>query len=349
MLSIGIVGLPNAGKSTLFKALTRQEVLIAPFPFSTVEPNKAVLPVPDRRLKSLAEITKASKVTPKTVEFIDIAGLVKGAHQGEGLGNQFLAQIRNCDAVLVVIRLFRTASLRETHPRQDADIIKAELLLKDLETLNKISSDLEKIKKRGNLGKEEKLRLEAVAEARKLIQEGKYLSKFLPEKQKKILNQYRLLTIKPLISLLNTENTDSEQSRNSGASGTLRLPLKLILELEELPEQEREAFKKLYHIKANPLDEIITRCYNALGVVTFYTFAGGRHLRAWTIEKGKTIFEAAGKIHSDFQERFIRAEVLNWQRFREIKSWKTAREKGLLRVEGRHYRIEDGDIIEIKI
>lgn len=291
--SIGIVGLPNAGKSTLFKALTKKPVDIGPYPFTTIHPNFGIVQVPDERLEKIAEIIKPEKVTPTIIEFIDIAGLVKGSHKGEGLGNQFLAQIRNCDAILEVVRAFEDPRVENTtgkiDPASDIETIKIELELKDMESREKES----------------------------------------------------LLAKKPAIYLLNINGKTSYQAPKAEY---LAVNLKDEVEMFELSEAE----KKELGLKSQ-LDQLILGCYNILDLITFYTTVGFKETRAWTLKNGLTAPDAGGVVHTDFKEKFIRAEVINWQKLVESGGWKEAREQGWIQTVGRDYIVKDGDVIEFKI
>jgi hypothetical protein len=280
--SVGIVGLPNVGKSTLFKALTKKQVAIADYPFTTISPNVGVVAVPDERLEKIAQVIKPEKVTPTVIEFVDIAGLVKNAHKGEGLGNQFLAQIRNCDVILEVVKAFGD---RPT-PEDDIETIKIELEMKDLESKEKEN----------------------------------------------------LLSKKPVIYLYNTSN--GELTKND----IVNLNLRMEEEISELSEEE----KKELGIKSK-LDQLILACYNILDLITFYTITGGKETRAWTLKKGATAPQAGGRVHSDFEENFIRAEVISWQKLVAAGDWQKAREKGWIRTVGKDYVVQDGDVIEFKI
>ncbi|RLC34896.1 MAG: redox-regulated ATPase YchF [Candidatus Nealsonbacteria bacterium] len=286
--SVGIVGLPNVGKSTLFKALTKRQVDIADYPFTTIDPNVGVIQVPDERLKKIAETVKPEKVTPTVIEFVDIAGLVKNAHRGEGLGNQFLAQIRNCDAILEVVKVFG----ENPTPEEDIETIKIELEMKDLESKSTVRTQEEK----------------------------------------------NLLSQKPIIYLYNTSN--GEITKN----GIVNLNLKLEEEISELSERE----KKELGVQSQ-LDKLILACYNILDLITFYTITGGKETRAWTLKKGSKAPQAGGKVHSDFEEKFIRAEVIPWKSLIEAGSWPKAREKGWIKTVGKDYVMQDGDVIEFKI
>lgn len=346
--SVGIIGLPNVGKSTLFKALTRQEVDISNYPFCTINPNVGIVEVPDERLEKIAEIVKPKKVTPTIIEFVDIAGLVKGAHKGEGLGNQFLSRIREVNAILHIIRAFGDKSIKHVEenidPRRDIEIVNTELVMKDLETIDK---HLEKISKDAKSGDQEKTKeLEVLEKIKKKLNEGNPISVIkLDEKEKEIIKHLNFLTIKPAIYILNIrENDDYSETLKSLPENTLPIDLKIELECTELSPQE---LKEL-NLKSR-LDVLIKTCYKILNLVTFYTIKGGEETRAWTVKENTKASEAGGVVHTDFQEKFIRAEVINYKSLIETDSWKQAREKGLIRTEGRECVVKDGDIIEFKI
>jgi hypothetical protein len=335
--SVGIVGLPNVGKSTLFKALTKKPVEIAPYPFTTIQPNFSNVAVPDERLEKIAEIIKPQKVTPTVIEFVDIAGLVKGAYKGEGLGNQFLAHIRNCDAILEVVRCFADPNvenvLGEINPEKEIGILQVELLMKDLETLENLISKMEK-KGSKKIGILKKIKEE--------ISKGKPISEIdLTEEEKLEINEYQFLTEKPVLYILNT-NGKTKFSLHKVEH--LVINLKEEEEISELSEQE---IKEL-GLKSQ-ISLLIKACYNVLNLVTFFTVAGGKETRAWTVKKGVNALEAGGIVHSDFRERFIKAEVINWQKLVEAGSWSKARERGWLQIVGKDYVMQDGDVIEFKI
>ena len=340
--SIGIVGLPNVGKSTLFKALTKKPVDIGPYPFTTVHPNVGVVQVPDERLEKIAQIIKPEKVTPTVIEFIDIAGLVKGSHKGEGLGNQFLAQIRNCDAILEVVRAFEAESvenvLGEVNPEKEIEIIKTELLMKDLETLEGILSKIEKEAKKKD--KKALKKLEILKKVKEEVSRGKKISEINLE-EKEELKEYQFLTQKPIFYLLNTD-----YKKNYQIPGLNYLVVNL-KEEEEISELSQVEIKELG--MKSQLDQLILSCYNILDLITFYTVAGGKETRAWTLKRGLRAPDAGGVVHTDFKEKFIRAEVIPWQKLVESGSWLKAREKGLIRTVGKDYLVQDGDIIEFKI
>jgi hypothetical protein len=348
--SIGIVGLPNVGKSTLFKALTCQRVEIAPYPFTTINPNIGKVFVPDQRLEKIAQIVKPEKITPTTIEFIDIAGLVKGAHKGEGLGNQFLAQIRNCDAILEVIRVFKDENVehveKEINPKRDLEIVEIELLMKDLEIIDKILTKLEKEVKPGD--KEKNKKFDLLKKVRENLVLGKKVSDLsFSEEEISLLKEFQFLTQKPIIYLFNVGENEfkfEQDLKSKVGSQYLISNLKFEEEVSELTKKEIE------ELKIKPfLDQLILKCYNVLNLITFFTITGGKEVRAWTIKKGALAPEAGGKVHSDFEEKFIRAEVIPWQKLTEIGSWKRAKELGQVKIVGRDYIVEDGDVIEFKI
>ena len=341
--SIGIVGLPNAGKSTLFTALTKKQVDIAEYPFTTIDPNVGQVPVPDRRLEQIAEITKPEKITPTIISFVDIAGLVKGAHKGEGLGNQFLAHIRECDAILEVIRGFSAESIEHVegriNPEKDMEIIRLELIMKDLETLEKAIAGFEK----GARDKNSLKRLELIKRLKNGLEEGKKIDEInLTEEEISLIKDLQLLTIKPALKLINTP--EKEQEGYAEMKNVFLADLKLEKEISEIKESEREELQM-----ESSLDRLIVACYNILGLITFYTVAGEKESRAWTLEKGRDILAAAEKVHSDFKEQFKKAEVIGWQKLIECKSWLGAREKGSIQTVGKDYVVKDGDIIQFKI
>ncbi len=346
--SVGIIGLPNVGKSTLFKALTRQEVDISNYPFCTINPNVGVVQVPDERLEKISEIIKPKKTTPTIIEFVDIAGLVKGAHKGEGLGNQFLARIKEVNAILHIIRAFQDLSIKhvekDVNPKRDIEIINTELIMKDLETIEK---HLEKLQKETKAGIKEKTNeSEVLQKIKKELNEGRLISIIdLDDKEKELIKPLNFLTIKPVIHILNVrENDDYSELLKSLPENTLPIDLKIELECTELSPRE---LKEL-NLKSR-LDVLIKTCYRILNLVTFYTIKGGEETRAWTIQEGATAPEAGGAVHTDFQEKFIRAEIINYKNLLEAGSWANARSKGLIKTEGKDCLVKDGDIIEFKI
>jgi ribosome-binding ATPase len=328
-LSIGIVGLPNVGKSTLFKIITKQEVHIANYPFATIDPNVGVVAVPDERLTKLAAMSKSKKVVPAVVEFYDIAGLVKGANKGEGLGNQFLAHIRETQAIVVVLRVFENPEIihveQTVDPMRDLDIINAELILKDLDTAEKRLGKLESETRSGS--KESIKNFEALKTVRDALKRGELALKF---REEAIVRDLQLLTAKRQLYLLNGQPADVEPE--------------LIQKIKDLGADYLVA--DLGSDDASVL-ALIGKAYDILGLISFLT-TGEDETRAWTIEKGTKAPQAAGVIHTDFEKKFIRAEVVNWQKLLDAKSWAAARQKGLMRLEGKEYVVQDGDVMEIR-
>ena len=345
--SVGIVGLPNVGKSTLFKALTKKPVEIAPYPFTTIQPNLGLVFVPDERLSQVSKIIKPEKVTKTCIEFVDIAGLVKEAHKGEGLGNQFLSHIRNCDAILEVVRCFADPNvenvLGEINPEKEIEIVKVELLMKDLETLESLIS---KIEKKGDKTSHQNLvggkKIEILKKIKEEISKEKSISEInLTGEEKLEIKEYQFLTQKPILHILNTN--DKTQYSTPGVE-YLRMNLKEEEEITELSEGE---IKEL-GIKSQ-ISRLIKACYDILDLITFFTVTGGKETRAWTVKRSERAPQAGGVVHSDFEKKFIRAEVIPWQKLVQAGSWLKAREKGWLQIVGKDYIVQDGDVIEFKI
>lgn len=345
-LKIGIVGLPNVGKSTLFKALTREQVNIANFPFATIDPNVGVVKVPDERLLKLAEMSKSKKIIPAAIEFVDIAGLVKGAHEGAGLGNQFLAHIREVDAIAEVVRVFEDPDIihvnEKVGPERDIETIQLELAMADLQTVNKHLLKNEKdLKSGGKYAQEEKMILEKI---KGVLKAGDLAVKAnLSGFELGLIKDLHLLTLKPFIFVFNTGNSDKKYLNPHTRIFGVGMNLKFEAEISEMRELEAKEFKSESH-----LDDLIKAAYELLGLITYFT-TGEDETRGWTIKAGSTAPEAGAAIHTDFEEKFIRAEVINWQKLLECGSWASARAKGLLRVEGKDYVVRNGDVIEFKI
>jgi len=357
-LKIGIVGLPNVGKSTLFKALTREQVNIANFPFATIDPNVGVVKVPDERLDKLAEMSKSRKIIPAAIEFVDIAGLVKGAHEGAGLGNQFLARIREVDAIAEVVRAFEDTDIIHVEgnisPQRDIETIQLELAMADLQTVNKHLLKNEKDLKSGvKKAQEEKMVLEKI---KNILEAGDLAAKTnLSDSELKIIKDLHLLTLKPFIFVFNisAQKAPRIQVRTTKLNNGLELDLKFEAEIADMSEEEAKEFMSLRDISRREkgesrLDDLIKAAYELLGLITYFT-TGEDETRGWTIKAGYTAPQAGAVIHTDFEEKFIKAEVINWQKLLECGSWAKAREKGLLRVEGKEYVAQDGDVIEFKI
>jgi hypothetical protein len=350
-LSIGIVGLPNVGKSTLFQTITKKQVDCANYPFCTIDPNVGVVAVPDERVDKLADLTKSEKKIYTTIEFVDIAGLVKGANKGEGLGNKFLANIRETDAVIYVLRAFANDKIVNTQknidPVSEKEILDTELILKDLETIDKRLEGLQGEARSGK--KEAQKELEVVKKAQDLLAKGELIyGKEFDEDSRKILNGYQLLTSKPRLYLLNGRDEEvpkeiTEMFKNNNWP---------FLIIDVLTEFEAVGFSKEERLslglpQESELDILIKKSYELLDLITFLT-TGPDETRAWTLKKGKRAPEAGGVIHSDFEKSFIKAEAVNWKQLFDSGGFGQAREKGLIRTEGKEYVVQDGDVIEIK-
>ena len=356
-LSIGIVGLPNVGKSTLFSVLTRKAVDVSNYPFTTINPNVGVVSVPDPRLATLAALEHSARVVPATVKFVDIAGLVKGANRGEGLGNQFLAQIREVDAIVEVVRAFTAPEIAHVEgvpdPLRDYDIVDAELALKDLEGIEKRLEQTEKEARAGAKSAQESAH--ALAALRDALREGTparvKLAELRGEREREVCEReardLALLTAKPLLVLVNA-TIQKEWMRAAGEFQKRRIPA-VVINLRE--EQEAAGFvsreRQELGLGEFPLDRLIRKAFTMLGLVTFFT-TGSDETRAWTIPVGTFLPQAAGAIHSDFEQQFIRGDVIGWNSLAEAGGWGHARGKGLLRSEGKSYVVREGDVIEVK-
>jgi hypothetical protein len=355
MLSIGLVGLANVGKSTLFKALTDVNALIANYPFATIEPNTGVVPVPDERLQKLAKIYKTEKIVPATITFVDIAGLIKGASKGEGLGNQFLAHIRGVNAICHVVRAFEDENVARSgsvNPKEDIEIVNTELVLADLQTVN---NRLAKFQKEAKANPKLIAQLQQLEKIKFFLDSGRPLFENPELKNNDFwLKQLQLLTAKPVIYVFNLDEKSLQDSFLQKQMKELVKPAKALFvcaklesELKGLDESDRKELLESAHQNESSLAQLIDAAYNILGLQSFLT-AGQKEIRAWTIKKGTTALEAAGAIHSDFQRGFINAQVVNYHELIEAGSFSAAKSAGKVRTEGRDYVMQPDDVVEFR-
>ena len=358
-MKLGIVGLPNVGKSTLFNAITNAGAQSANYPFCTIEPNVGVVAVPDKRLDKLAEMYDPDKYTPASIEFVDIAGLVKGASKGEGLGNKFLSNIRECDAIVHVVRCFENDDIIHVEgsidPKRDIETINLELVLSDMEMLER---RIDKTKKMLKGDKKYQKDIDLFERVMKALEAGKPArSVECDDDEKAVLSEVALLTNKPVIYAANMSDEDFSNGLESNQgyqevktiaaeenSGVLPICAQIEEEIVDMDKEEKEMFLADMGLEESGLDRLIKECYSLLGLISYLT-AGKQEVRAWTIKKGTKAPQAAGKIHSDFERGFIRAEVIAYDDLIACGSMTAAKEKGLVRSEGKDYVMKDGDVV----
>lgn len=355
-LSIGIVGLPNVGKSTLFNALLKKQVAdVANYPFCTIEPNVGIIEVPDERLPVIAKIVNTQKIVPAAVEFYDIAGLVKGASKGEGLGNKFLSHIREVSAIIHVLRLFDDSNVihvaNKVDPKDDLQTIEAELMLADLETMSKQKEP------RGAASKDEVAAWQTIQSVRANLDKGiSVRNQQLDDEQKEHIKQLNLLTAKPVIFVFNVSEKQLEDKAATEqkikeiipTSTTLYLNAKLESEIVAFAPEEQKEYLNQYGLEETGLNRLVKKAYETLGLISFLT-GGEIEAKAWTIAKGTLAPQAAGTIHTDFEKKFIKADIVKYPDFVSASGWVKARETGKVQTVGKDYIMEDGDMVEFKI
>lgn len=337
-LSVGIVGLPNVGKSTLFNAMLKQQAaLAANYPFATIEPNTGVVPVPDSRLQKLAEIVKSQKIVEATITFVDIAGLVKGASTGEGLGNKFLAHIRETDAIVQVLRDFEDENVIRSgseNPQSDFDVIQTELLMADMQTLEQIRDQ-----------KKDKVRSDLAARMLSQLQTGTPVRQMqFSDEEQLLVKQMGLLSTKPVIKVYNVDEARAGETREGGVV----ISAQIESDLAGLSDSEQKDYLQSLGLEKPGLERLVQKAFETLGLQTFLT-AGEKEVRAWTIRKGTKAPQAAGVIHGDFEKHFIKADCVSYNDFVTLGGWSKAREMGKARLEGKEYVMQEGDVVEFKV
>ncbi len=360
-LQLGLVGLPNAGKSTLFNALTRAHAAVAPYPFTTIDPHVGVVAVPDQRLGALANLIHPEKVTPTALEVVDIAGLVQDAHKGEGLGNQFLGHIRNVDAIALVVRAFKNPDVPhvagDLDPRSDIGVLELELALADVATVEKRQEKVRTVSKAEKKGSnEELLFLDRLHQHLAAGHPARTLE--MTDGERALVQPLQLLTLKPLIFITNVGEGDMPSGGPLAArvatiaqreqAEAMIVCAACEMDLTEWSDEEAEQYRKEMGLSQSSLERLIRSAYKLLDLITFFTATGGKELRAWTVKRGSTAIDAAGQVHTDMARGFIRAEVIGADQLVQIGSLATARDKGLLRLEGRDYVVQDGDVIHFR-
>ena len=363
-LSIGIVGLPNVGKSTLFNALTKRSVPAENFPFCTIDPSVGVVAVPDKRLLDLTTLSKSAKTIPTAIEFVDIAGLVKGAAEGEGLGNKFLSHIREVDAIAHTVRLFEDADITHVHgaidPVDDIAVINLELIMADMQTVNKRLQTIEREVKRGD--KDAIFERNVATKILHTLEEGNLSRQTnLNEKETEVIKSLHLLTMKPMLYVLNKKanalNLDEENGqryerlmqfiKDTGARYVI-IDAGVEHELKDVSSEDREEFLREFGVVEDGISSFITTSYTLLNLITFFT-TGEDETRAWTITRDSSAPIAGAAIHTDFKDKFIRADIVSYDKLVEAETYAVAREKGFVRTEGKEYVVQDGDVIEFRI
>jgi hypothetical protein len=360
-LQIGIVGLPNVGKSTLFNALTKAGAAVASYPFTTIDPNVGIVEVPDPRLYDVAAIVKPEDVKPTTIEFVDIAGLVKGAHLGEGLGNQFLGHIRNVDALALVVRCFQDPDVAhvtaDLDPLSDCDVLDLELVLADLTTLERREEKVRSMAKAQP--REFAAELDLLARLKAHLQSGRLAARFpMSEKEAELLQSLALLTGKPRLYVANASEGDLpdggslaqivlKRAREEGTEAAV-ICAQLEADLGDWSPEEAAEYRAELGLKTSGLEQLVHASYRLLDLITFFTATGTNVVRAWTLRRGQTAYDAAGKVHTDMQRGFIRAEIVSYRDLMAVGDFHAARERGLIRLEGRDYIVQDGDVIHIR-